>query len=129
MAGWDVGSAPISSTQVELANPSTSALVAALTGLSNVPYEARFTLGASTLAKFIIEHSASSTLADDVREASGHLGRKTVFTQTNASAQYVWRFKPEANDILRVRVTAVGGGAVGGGTAQVAGMIQLEKLA
>jgi hypothetical protein len=127
---WDIGSAPLTSTQAEATDPSTSALIAAVTGLSNAPYELRLVCGASTLAKFILEQSQSSTLADalETSPTAGHMGRRTFFTQTNASAQYALRFKAESGSIVRLRVTATAGGALGGGTAQAAGTIQLERL-
>jgi hypothetical protein len=103
---------PITSTQGEATNPTTSVLLAELTGLggelngAGSLYEARLLMGASTLATFWVEQCHSTGLGSTaLREGDAYLGRRVLYG-TIQSAQYVLRFRALSGDRLRVRLQA-----------------------
>jgi hypothetical protein len=121
------GNPPITSTQGEATNPTTSALLAEVTGLGGETkgggtlYEARVLLGASTLATFWVEQCQSTGLGSTaLREGGAYLGRRILYG-TIQSAQYMVRFRAEPGDRLRVRLQA----AV---TGTAAATLQLEAV-
>ena len=104
------GNPPITSTQGEATNPTTSVLLAEVTGLggetkgAGTLYEARVLVGASTLATFWVEQCLSTGLGSTaLQEGGAFLGRRVLYG-TIQSAQYMLRFRAVSGDRLRVRV-------------------------
>ncbi len=116
----------ITSTQALVNNPSTASILAEVQGLAAQNYEARVICGASTLAAFWVEQCLSTGLGSTALQASKsqHLGRRTIFATVNQSAQYMFRFKAEANDLSRVRVRRDGSTWTG----DAACTLQLEPM-
>ena len=107
---YGAGNPPITSTQGEQTNPTTSALLAEVTGLggetngNGTLYEARVIVGASTLATFWVEQCLSSGLGSSALQGGGaFLGRRVLYG-TIQSAQYMVRFRAASGDRLRVRL-------------------------
>lgn len=95
------GNPPIHSTAGLVADPSTTTLVAEITGLTDNNYEARFVVGASTAAIWVLEHALSSGVSSTSFRKASH-----VFTGSNQSAEFVLSFKAETSDRFRVRVAS-----------------------
>ena len=130
MAFFAPGNPPRTSTQGTFTNPSTSDILAEITGLGgennrpDVLYEARVIIGTSTLAAVLIEHCLSSGLGSTALQTDGtkgQMGSRLVFTQP-LSAQYVLRFRGTTGDRVRVRAAA----AI---TGTAAATLQIEALA
>lgn len=119
---YSIGDQTVTSTQATVANPTTATLIAEIQGLKSQNYEARVIVGCSTLAVFWLEQAQSSVLATALRDGANYLGRRVLRATTGQSAQYMVRFKAEANDIIRLRV---GGSTF---TADADCTIQLEPL-
>lgn len=122
------GNPPITSTQGEATNPTTSALLAEVTGLggeskgAGTLYEARVIVGCSTLATFWLEQCVSSGLGSSaLQEGGAFLGRRILYG-TIQSAQYMVRFRAASGDRLRLRAAATIAGTV-------AATIQVEAMA
>ena len=111
------GNPPIySTTATVFANPTTATLVAELPGLTSDLYEVRFTVGASTVAQWRLEHALSTGLA-----STGFRQQVQAFTATNQSAEYIYTFKAEVGDIFRALL-------VSSFTGNAAASIQAEKM-
>lgn len=121
------GNQPLTSTLASATNPSTTTLVAEVTGLggnAGANYDVRVTVGASTLATWWLEQCQSTALSttalrQDVN--AGQIGRRVIYTATGQSAQYVYRLRAVPGDLVRVRV----GAAI---TAEAAATLQLEPV-
>lgn len=125
MAWYGFGTPTLTSTQGQLTDPSTSALLAELSSLTHDNYEMRVSIGASTSGIFFVEHKTSTAVPGTLRENpnTGYLGRRVLYGVTNQTAQYVFRFKAEVGDSVCVRLpTTLGAGSIAAAT------IQLEKL-
>lgn len=120
------GTRAIVSTQAIVSNPSTSSLLAEITGLQARNYVGLVAFGADTVASvFIVEHCLSSGLGSTALQSSGNdgqLGRKTFYAPLNQTAEYVLRFTARDGDRIRVRLNA----AIGAGSA--AAMLIVEPL-
>lgn len=101
------GNPPIQSTQAAASNPSTSTLLAELSSLAEGLYEVRWCVGASTGALFRLEHALSTSLA-----STGIRDQTMVFTGSNQSAEYVFGYRVETGDRLRVLVNSSFTGSV-----------------
>lgn len=109
MAGRVLGNPPITSTGLGstaiAVNQSSGTSLAAIVGLRDSLYEARFTVGADTVAFWKIQHvdSAQTTIRN----------QRVVITGTNQTVEYIYTYKAETNDALRIVLgTAVGSSAV-----------------
>jgi hypothetical protein len=78
-------------------NQSSGTVVAAIVGLQDRLYEVRFALGADTVAYWKLQHTSSGGTVRD---------QKVVFTGSNGSAEFVFLYKAEENDIFRVAPAA-----------------------
>lgn len=90
----------VASTTSNGADPSTGTLCAEIIGLADSKnYEARFTVGASTAAGWLLEHCLSSGLGSTaIRQ------QMRVYTGTNQTAEYVFTFHTAStSDRLRIR--------------------------
>jgi hypothetical protein len=100
MSHRDWGNPPIQSTQAASSDPSTSTLIAELNssnGLIGGLYEVRWAVGASTGALFRLEHALSTGLGSTaIRDQA------MVFTGSNQTSEFVFNYKLEAGDRLRV---------------------------
>ncbi len=121
------GNPPITSTQGEATNPTTSALLAEVTGLGGEAngagkcYVARVIVGCSTLASVWLEQCLSSGLGSTaLQEGGAFLGRRILYG-TIQSAQYVVRFRAAPGDRIRLRPAA-------GISGTVAATIQVEAM-
>lgn len=121
---YGIGNQLLTSTQALVNNPSTGSILAEVQGLKSHNYEARVICGASTLATFWVEQVDSSALTANVRAGANHLGRRTLFATVNQSAQYMFRFKAEENDIVRITLRRDGSTFTG----DAACALQLEPL-
>ena len=102
MGARNWGNPPIWSTASGTGtDPSTTALLAELTGLVDALYEVRFIVGASTSAFWVFEHALSSGVT-----STSFRERTHVFTGTGQSAEYVLTYKAETGDRFRVRVNS-----------------------
>ena len=95
------GNPPLHSTAGLTADPSTTTLVAEITGLVNGNYETRFVVGASTAGVWVLEHALSSGLGSTALRKVTH-----VFTGSNQSAEFVLTYNAEASDRFRVRMAS-----------------------
>jgi hypothetical protein len=119
---YGFGNQASASTGGEQTNPTTSVLLAELSSLASDNYELRVTVGASTVATFWVEHKTSTTVPGTLREGGSALGRRILYTTTQQSGQYVFRFKSESGDSVCVRVGTALSAAVAAAT------LQLEKM-
>lgn len=110
------GNPPIQSTGIGstaiAVNQSSGAAIAAIVGLQDRLYEARFCVGADTVAFWKLQHtnSAGSVLRD----------QKVVITGTNQTSEFIFSYKAETNDVLQVVLgTAVGSSLVAAIQAEV----------
>ena len=111
----DWGDPPQQSTQTSTTGESTTALLAELSSLSDGIYEARWIVGASTNATWVLEHALSSGITStSVRDVV------TIFTPPNQSAEYIQTYKVENGDRLRARITST--------VAIVAAHLSIERL-
>lgn len=99
MSFRDAGNPPQLSTQAAGTDPSTTAILAEITGLSNQNYEVRFLVGASTGAQFVLELALSSGVS-----STSFRDEARVFTASNQTSEYVLTYRAESSDRLRVRV-------------------------
>ena len=101
MAFRDVGNPPLHSTGVGSSaigvNASSGAIVAAIVGLQDRLYEVRFAVGADTVAYWKLQHTSSGGTVKD---------QKVVFTGTNGSAEFVFLYKADREDIFRIAPAA-----------------------
>lgn len=101
MAFRDVGNPPLHSTGIASSaiavNQSSGTVVAAIVGLQSRLYEVRYALGADTVAYWKLQHTSSGGTVRD---------QKVVFTGSNGSAEFVFLYKAEENDIFRVAPAA-----------------------
>jgi hypothetical protein len=95
----DAGNPPLLSTQAAGSDPTTSAILAEITGLQNRNYEVRFLVGASTGAVYVLELALSSGVS-----STSFRNETRVFTASNQTSEYVLSYRAEENDRLRVRV-------------------------
>jgi hypothetical protein len=116
MAFRDTGNPPIQSTGIAstaiAVNQSSAAVAAAIVGLQDRLYEARFCVGADTVAFWKLQHTnaAGSVLRD----------QKVVITGTNQTSEFIFTYKAEANDVLQVMLgTAIGSSFVAAIQAEV----------
>lgn len=117
---------PVISTQSTAVNATTSTLLAEISSLANIAYRLHVALGASTVGSFQIEQVLSTGLGDTALQTDGgigHLGRMTVYTPADQTAEYVLHFKAETADRIRVRPAA----AFAGGE-EASAKISLEPL-
>ena len=122
-----IGNPPIYSTQAVSSNASTSTLLAQITGLVDGMYEAYVVLGCSTIGTFQLEQILSTGLGDTALRtngARGELGRVTIYTAADQTAEYLFGFSAQVDDSVRVRL----GVAITGGE-DAAAKIRLERLA
>lgn len=106
------GNPPVTSTQGEATNPTSTVLLAQVTGLGGEGnsggklYEARVIVGASTTAQtFYVEQCLSTGLGSTaLRTGGAYLGQRVIYG-TVQSAQYMVRFRAEAGDLVRVRLS------------------------
>lgn len=112
---YSFGNIPLVSTQGEATNPTSTVLLAEITGLgpsSVTPgfelYEGRVIVGASTLAVALVEHCLSSGLGSSALRSSGsagELGQRVIYTPVMQSGQYMIRLRAFTGDRLRVRLS------------------------
>lgn len=117
---------PLISTQAKSSDASTTVLLAEIGGLANIAYRLHVALGASTVGSFLVEHVLSTGLGDTALQTDGsigQLGRMSIFTPADQTAEYVLHFKAETADRIRVRTAA----AIATGE-DVAAKISLEPL-
>lgn len=102
MGARNFGNPPVWSTASGTgADPSTTALLAEITGLKDALYEVRYIVGASTSAFWVLEHCLSSGVTSTSFREATH-----VFTGTGQSAEYVLTYKAETGDRFRVRLNS-----------------------
>lgn len=126
MALHGLANRPLYSTQAVSSNASTATLLAEISSLVNGVYEGYLVAGCSTIATFQVEQTLSTGLGDTALRSSGgtgQLGRMTIYTPADQSAEYLFSFSAETDDRIRVRL----GVAITGGE-DAAAKLRLERL-